>query len=179
MILLRRLFCRRGRNLKFDPDSYFSFSRISLGDDVFIGLGATFSATMSSIQIGHKVMFGPHVTIMAGDHNTSVLGQFMADVKDKRPEDDLPVVIDDDVWIGAGATVLKGVHIGRGSIVAAGAVVVKDVPAYAVVGGVPARVLKWRWSLEETLRHDAKLYPPERRLMSEKVRALRVPPLET
>jgi acetyltransferase-like isoleucine patch superfamily enzyme len=52
-----------------------------------------------------------------------------------------PVVIDDDVWIGCRAIILKGVHIGRGAIVAAGAVVTKDVPAYALVGGVPAKIL--------------------------------------
>lgn len=55
---------------------------------------------------------------------------------------DAPVVICDKVWIGARATILCGVTIGKGSIVAAGAVVTKDVPAYCLVGGVPAKILK-------------------------------------
>ena len=56
-----------------------------------------------------------------------------------------PIVIDDDVWIGYGATVLSGVHIGQGAVIAAGAVVTKDVPPYAVVGGVPAKLIRYRF----------------------------------
>lgn len=112
MLLLRPLFRRHGRNFKFDPDSYFSFSTISVGDDVFIGPGATVGATDSFIEIGNKVMFGPNVTVIGGDHNASVLGWFMADAKEKRPQDDQPVFIEDDVWVCAGATILKGVRVG-------------------------------------------------------------------
>jgi len=56
------------------------------------------------------------------------------------------IVVEDDVWFGYGATVMSGVHVGQGAIVAAGAVVSKDVPPYAIVGGVPARVIKYRFS---------------------------------
>ena len=56
-----------------------------------------------------------------------------------------PIVVDDDVWIGYGATVLSGVHIGQGAVIAAGAVVTKDVPPYAVVGGVPAKLIRYRF----------------------------------
>lgn len=59
-----------------------------------------------------------------------------------------PIIIKDDVWIGFGATILSGVHIGQGAVVAAGAVVTKDVPPYAIVGGVPAKVIKYRFSQE-------------------------------
>lgn len=58
------------------------------------------------------------------------------------------IVIDDDVWIGYRSTILSGVHIGQGAVVAAGAVVTKDVPPYAIVGGVPAKVIKYRFSPE-------------------------------
>ncbi|PKO82080.1 MAG: acetyltransferase [Betaproteobacteria bacterium HGW-Betaproteobacteria-13] len=55
------------------------------------------------------------------------------------------IVVDDEVWIGNGAMLLSGVHVGKGAIIAAGSVITKDVPPYAVVGGVPARVIKYRF----------------------------------
>ncbi|MDD6071629.1 MAG: CatB-related O-acetyltransferase [Clostridiales bacterium] len=65
------------------------------------------------------------------------------------------IIVDDDVWIGYGATIMSGVHFGQGAVVAAGAVVTKDVPPYAIVGGVPAKVIKYRFEpemIEELLK---------------------------
>lgn len=75
----------------------------------------------------------------------------------------MPVEIDSDIWIGTNVTILNGVHISRGCIVAAGAVVTKDVPPYAVVGGVPAKVLQFRFNVEQILEHEKALYPAELR----------------
>lgn len=158
MVLLKPAFRQYGENFIFDPDGQYSYETIEVGNDVFIGPGATFQASNSGIKIGNKVMFGPNVTIMGGDHNTTQTGKFMFDVKDKRPEDDLPVMIGDDVWIVAGVTILKGVCLNRGCIVAAGAVVTKDVPPYAVVGGVPARVLRLRFDIDTIVEHETAVY---------------------
>lgn len=68
-----------------------------------------------------------------------------------------PIILDDDVWIGFGVTILSGVHIGQGAVIAAGAVVTRDVPPYAVAGGVPADVIKYRFSpeiIEELMKID-------------------------
>lgn len=164
MNIMRFSFFAYGTNFIFDPDGYYSFETISVGNDVFIGPGATLQASMSRIMIGNKVMLGPNVTIMGGDHNVSEIGRFMFDVKEKRPENDQPVVIEDDVWVGAGATILKGVRLGRGSIVAAGAIVTQNVPPYAIVAGVPARIVRFRFDLDAILQHEAVLYPPEQRM---------------
>ena len=164
MLVLRPAFKRCGKHLTFDPDGLYTFHTIQVGDDVYIGPRACLQASRSGIVIGNKVMLGPNVTVRGGDHNTSVVGKFMSDVKTKRPEDDQPVTIDDDVWIGTGATILKGVRVGRGSIVGAGAVVTKDVPAYAIVAGVPARVLRPRFDIETILDHERQLYPEDQRL---------------
>jgi len=166
MYMLRPLFKKHGKRFYFDPDSSFTYETIEVGDDVFIGPGALIRGTKTQVVIGNKVMMGPNVSILAGRHNTSVIGRFMYDVTEKRSDDDLPVVIEDDVWICSGAIILRGVHIHRGAIVAAGAVVTKDVPPYSVVAGVPAKVIKCRWEIHEIVEHERRLYPPERRLSS-------------
>ena len=153
MYLLRPLFKSYGDNFIFDPNGQYSFSTIEVGNDVFIGPGANFSAFESKIVIGNKIMFGPNVTIMGGDHNTTQVGKYMYDVRNKLPENDLPVIIENDVWVGTGAIILKGVTIGTGSIVAAGALVTKDVPPFSIVGGVPAKVLKLRFNNQELIEH--------------------------
>lgn len=86
-------------------------------------------------------MMGPDVMIFHGDHEMS-----RRDIPMRLQGDSVskPVVIGDDVWIGARSIILKGVHIGKGAVIAAGAVVTKDVPEYAIVGGVPAKVIKYR-----------------------------------
>ncbi|MCE5187385.1 MAG: acyltransferase [Planctomycetaceae bacterium] len=135
MYLIRPLFKKCGRRVLFCPFDFFTYNTIELGNDVAIGFGAVFAAKETSITIGNKVMFGPNVSIRGGDHNTSVIGKYMYDVHEKRPQDDQPVVIEDDVWVGTNVTILKGVTVGRGSIIAAGALVNKDVPRYSIVGG--------------------------------------------
>jgi acetyltransferase-like isoleucine patch superfamily enzyme len=168
MFLLRFAFRRCGRRFVFDPDGHYTFRTIEVGDDVSIGAGAVLLASESKIIIGNKVMFGPNVTIIGGNHNTSIVGRFMYDVKEKRAEDDQDVIIDNDVWVGSGAIILKGVRIGRGSIVAAGAVVGREVLPYTIVGGVLASVISTRFAaLESILEHEAALYPPEKRLSKE------------
>ena len=146
-----------GRNVIFCPWDRFSYETITIGSDVYIGPCAIFRASDSAISIGNKVMFGPRVTIMGGDHNFSKVGSYMFDVKEKSEEDDLPVFISDDVWVGACATILKGVTIGKGAIVAAGALVVDDVPEYSIVGGVPAKVIRYRFSEREVFEHEKAL----------------------
>jgi acetyltransferase-like isoleucine patch superfamily enzyme len=165
MVLIRPAFGKHGSHFIFDPNSFYSYKNIEVGDDVSIGGGAVFLAAKSKITIGNKVMFGPNVTVVGGRHNTSIVGRFMYDVHEKRSDDDLGVIIEDDVWVGSGAIILRGVRVGRGSIIAAGAVVTKDVLPYAIVGGNPAKVISLRFGdIEAISKHDALLYPIEKRL---------------
>ena len=162
-VCYRAMLKRCGRNVSIDPCGLYSFKTISVGDDVLLGRRSTLIAWNSEIIIGSKVMLGPEVVIVGGDHNAGRVGQFMYDICEKRLSDDANVVIQDDVWVGARAMILKGVTIGRGAIVAAGSVVVKVVPPYAIVVGVPARVVRFRWDVDTILRHEEKLWPPEKR----------------
>jgi len=142
--IVRYLFKRHGNNFIFDPYALYSYKNIEVGNDVFIGPGAHFSS-ITSIIIGNKVLIGPNVSIIGGNHNISIVGEYLFDVEYKRPEDDLPIIIEDDVWIGGGAIILKGVTIGTGSVVGAGSVVTKNVLPYTIVGGVPAKIIKKRF----------------------------------
>lgn len=130
---------------------------IRIGNDVRIQPGFFAIAIEAHISIGSKVIIGPRVGMITGDHNTSVVGRYMYDVSEKRESDDAPIVVEDDVWIGYGAIILKGVRVGRGSAVAAGAVVTSDVPNYAIVAGVPAKLLRMRFTPEEILEHERML----------------------
>ena len=78
--------------------------------------------------------------------------------EEKQPENDEEVIIEDDVWCGANVTILKGVTIGNGSVVAAGAVVTKSFPPYSIIGGVPAKLLKMRFTEEAGKQNDQILY---------------------
>lgn len=154
MYIMLPLFKEHGKNVMFFPvNSVFSYKTIVLGNDVYIGPGAVLSASVSGIIFGNKIQLGPNVTMMGGDHNTSVIGKYMFDVVEKLPENDAAIIIEDDVWIGTGAIILKGVRIGQGAIIAAGAVVNKDVPCYSIAGGIPAKVLKMRFTEEQITEH--------------------------
>ena len=130
---------------------------LSVGDGTSIPKGSTIYCTDAPCTIGKKVLFGPNPTIITGDHRIDVIGKYIMDSTEKLPENDAPVVIEDDVWTGANVTILKGVTIGRCSVIAAGAVVTKSFPPYSIIGGVPAKVLKMRFTEEEIMEHERML----------------------
>jgi chloramphenicol O-acetyltransferase type B len=140
-------------NVALNSNGYF--------DELLIGRYSYVApdAKISMARIGRFCSIGPEIICGYGDHpinwvSTSPVffstlrqcGETFAD-KDLF-EERKPIVIDNDVWIGARVFIRDGVRIGNGAVIAAGAVVVKDVPDYAVVGGVPAKVIRYRFSPE-------------------------------
>ncbi len=128
-----------GREVNIEAGANFgSGSALVLGDRSGLGIDADIHGP---VTIGSDVMMGPRCTILTRNHRID-----RVDVPMNRQGfgDYHPVVIEDDVWIGANVTIMPGVRVGTGSVLAAGSVVVHDVPAYSIVGGVPARVLKTR-----------------------------------
>lgn len=158
-------YCGKGVYLRPMSSDIKGLRNLSIGDGTSIPKGSTIYCTIAPLTIGRKVIFGPHPTIITGDHRIDVVGKFIIDVGDaeKNGLQDAPVVIEDDVWCGANVTILKGVTIGRGSVVAAGAVVTKSFPPYSIIGGVPARMIRMRFSPEQIRMHESILYPENRR----------------
>jgi len=110
-----------------------------LGDHSNLGPWA-YVGCSGFISIGSNVLMGPRVSLLAEDHNAASADEPIKAQGVTR----LPITIEDDVWLGAGATVTGGVTVGRGSIVAAAAVVTRDVEPFSVVAGVPARLVRSR-----------------------------------
>lgn len=131
---------------------------ITLGDDVTIGVDSVFLSTDARILIGNKVLFGPHVYIISGNHQINQVGKYIADVQQKTEKCDEDVIIEDDVWIGAGAIILKGVRIARGSVIGAGSVVTRSTVPYSVNAGNPCRMIRMRFSEEEIRQHEEILF---------------------
>lgn len=135
----RSLFDSLGEQTNVDRGVYFgSGAGVSLGDRS--GIGAE-SMVLGTVRIGADVMMGPRCVLMSHEHYFEDATRPM-NTQGMAP--DRPIVIGDDVWIGVGVTILPGVHVGDGAVLAAGCVVTRDVPAMAVVGGVPAKVITMR-----------------------------------
>ena len=135
------------------PTCAFLSQLVSVGQGTYGGLNVLTYDEKTRLAIGHYCSIGPGVAfIPSADHYLNHISTYPFLVKtlgkDFEGVSKGDIIIDDDVWIGYGATILSGVHIGQGAVIAAGAVVTKDVPPYAVVAGVPAKVIKYRFRQE-------------------------------
>lgn len=137
----------------------YGANNLHLGSHVSIGAHATFMCTRAKIRIGDHTMTGPNVTMITGGHRTDIQGRFMDTItnEEKQQEDDKDIILEGDNWIGANALILKGVTVGKGAVVAAGAVVTKNVPPYCIVGGIPAKVVKSRFVQKEISGSEIKI----------------------
>jgi maltose O-acetyltransferase len=139
-VACRLAFQSAGRDINVERNAYFGSGRnVVIGHRSGLGLSAWLS-TRGGLTIGNDVMIGPEVMIFTTNHRTDRLDLPMRE----QGATDEPVVIGDDVWIGARAILLPGIRIGSGAIIAAGSVVTRDVPAGAIVGGNPARLIRLR-----------------------------------
>lgn len=134
----------RGRNIKIESDVYIHENVLIRSNEyIIIGEGTTINRNcciLAKVKIGNKCSIAPNVVIIGSNH---VFIDPNKTIKEQGSELK-GVIVEDDVWIATNTTILDGVTIGKGSVIAAGAVVNKDVEPYTVVGGVPAKVLKKR-----------------------------------
>lgn len=139
--LCKKIFLASGKNLKVDNNVYFGNGKnFKVGSDV--GFGTNFKSLNRVVEIGNYLMMAENVLFLGGNHNFERLDTPMMF---QGSTEKTPLKIGDDVWIGARAMILPGCkHIGKGVIIGAGSVVTKDIPDYAIVGGNPAKIIKYR-----------------------------------
>ena len=128
-----------GKNVQIcSSTKIVGIGNLDIGDNTWIGLDVMIiSSGNATINIGKNVDIAPQVFIGTGSHQICTEDNRVAGVGTNKD-----VTIGDGTWIGARATILPGVHVGKMCMIAAGALISKDVPDYTIVGGVPAKVLK-------------------------------------
>lgn len=142
--LVRGILPATGKGVNVEKKAYFgNGTGITIGHNSGLGINCFINGPL---KIGNDVMMGPDVVILTQNHKFSDLHIPMR-LQGHYPRKQ--VTIGDDVWIGIRAIILPGITIGKGAIVAAGAVVTKDVPPYAIVGGNPAKVIKYKTAQNE------------------------------
>jgi acetyltransferase-like isoleucine patch superfamily enzyme len=145
-------YVKHGKNVhvQWSTRIWSPHKHIIFGNNVGIGAYCILGCDM---EIGNNVMIGSGSGLVGSDdHMYNIVGKTMWE---SPRGDKKKIIIEDDVWIGHGCTIISGVRIGKGSIVAAGSVVVKDVKPYSIVAGVPAKCIKMRFTEEEIKKHES------------------------
>ncbi len=145
------------------PKNVFLMGNNTLRDAVILNLNAKFiMGKGSGAAEGFKVATGNHAQLVGRFYRTIT--------EEEKPAGyDKDVVVKEDVWIGMNVTLLTGVTVGRGAIVSAGAVVTKDIPPYCIAGGLPAKPIKFKWTIDQILEHEVKCYPEDERYTREQL----------
>lgn len=150
------------RNCEIYFQNDFNYECLEVGNYTYGCIYALAHDDQHKIKIGSFCSISPNVSfIVSSEHFTNHVSTYpfkaMMVTGEEEGQSKGDIVIEDDVWIGQNVTILSGVHIAQGAIIAAGAVVTKDVPPYAIVGGVPATIIKYRFSedlINELLKID-------------------------
>ena len=150
-VIIKSALKKCGKSVKIGSNVFIlNPNLVKMGDYVFIGDWSSISANVN-VSIGNYVMFGPEVMIRGGDHNFSEIGRPMRFVKTGGKN--LPITIEDDVWIGARVTILKGVNVGEGAVIGAASVVTKNILPYTINVGSPAKPIKTRFTKTQMIHH--------------------------
>lgn len=160
--ILRKEWCKRNQHNSTSIVNRFDINLVSVGKYTYGQLNVQMFNKINKLKIGDFCSIGPEVVfILSSEHALNQISSFPFKVKCLGEEYEGlskgDIVVDDDVWIGQNAIILSGIHIGQGAVIAAGAIVTKDVPPYAIVGGNPAKVIKYRFEddlINELLKID-------------------------
>lgn len=147
-----------GKDFRLGIPLWFTNVEVNFGNYCYLGPRSNIS---NALVVGDLVLISSDFRLIGNDHGMYSVGVPMRIAK-PNDNSDVQTIIESEVWIGQGVTVLAGVKIGRGSIVAANSFVNKDVEPYTIVGGVPARKIKSRFNLQDIVKHEHYLYDRDR-----------------
>lgn len=148
------LWRKRNKDNFTNIKNIFPLDHVKVGKGTYGGIKVIDYGGKSILTIGNYCSIAEEVTfILSGEHPMDRLSTFPFEVYYCKKKENIAgtngdIVLEDDVWIGYGATILSGVRIGQGAVIASGAIVSKDVEPYSIVGGVPAKCIKYRFSKE-------------------------------
>lgn len=167
----KKQFAQCAENVVITPPYDFCNPKnIYFGECVGLGPKSNISALNARFICKGHCAIAEGFTVHTGNH-ARIVGQYVTDITEaSKPKGyDQDVVVEEDVWIGSNVTLLSGVTIARGTTVAAGAVVAKSMPPYCICGGVPAKFIKFYWTIDQILEHESKLYPINERFTKEQL----------
>lgn len=159
----KKAFGHLGSNVRLGAPIYWmSPKSIYIGDNTTIWGNAKFiiSSKEGKFVIKENCFVGQGLTVITNNHNVKPLIEMLQYEAIKNSEFDInkDIIVEDDVWIGANVTILPGVNIGRGAIIGACSVVSKDIPAYAIAAGNPAKIIRFKYTEEEIKKHENIFY---------------------
>ena len=162
------LFGHFGKNASLArPCDLKNPKNIYLYDFARIGCRSTIMTMGNSKFIMKRGCLTAEGLVVVTSNHRQHIGQFLQGNNDDNEYKD--IIVEEDVWIGINVTLLAGAHIGRGAIIGACSVVTKEIPPYAVAVGNPAKVIKFKWSIDDILKHESMLYPENERFTREEL----------
>lgn len=145
---------------------------IHIGERGMIRRGFSFDGTEARFIFKKYSISGRNLSVVTGNHTKTVGLPISLVATWHINEKSAEVVVEEDVWLGANCILLPGAHIGRGSIIGANSLVNKEIPPYAVAVGSPSRIIRTSLSIEQILRHESILYPPDERYSKAELESL-------
>ncbi len=163
--VLKSSFGHCGKNVVLHkPNVCSNPSNMYLYDNTSIMKNWTLLSDTGKFIMKDHCIASTNLVVITGNHNRVVEHTLQDSIANRLADEEKDVVLEEEVWLGTNVTLLPGITIGRGTTVAAGSVVNRDLPPYTLCAGIPAKVKKVYWTEEQIIKHEECVYEPEKRI---------------